>query len=113
MLGSSGVLAERGWSPNEQQGSDEFFTLLSLCHTVVPERLPDGGLKYQAESPDEEALVAGAAAMGYVFTEQSGKLTCSPPFSAHVQLTFKLKPCSRFAHVSLAFAVLVRSISPR
>lgn len=55
----------------EQQSSVEFFTLLSLCHTVVPERLADGGLKYQAESPDEEALVAGAAAMGYVFTEQS------------------------------------------
>lgn len=47
---------------------DEFFTLLATCHTVIPEMREDGSLKYQASSPDEGALVDGAAALGYVFT---------------------------------------------
>lgn len=51
--------------------AEEFFTLLSLCHTVVPESQDGQAIKYQAESPDEEALVKGAAEAGCVFTEQS------------------------------------------
>ncbi|KNE72591.1 phospholipid-translocating P-type ATPase, flippase [Allomyces macrogynus ATCC 38327] len=48
----------------------EFLFLLSACHTVIPS-VPEDGLpgeiKYQASSPDEGALVAGAQALGYVF----------------------------------------------
>lgn len=47
---------------------NEFFVLLSTCHTVIPEHREDGGIKYQAASPDEGALVQGAADMGYKFT---------------------------------------------
>jgi hypothetical protein len=37
---------------------DAFFTCMALCHTVVPERDEGGGKAvYQAESPDEGALV--------------------------------------------------------
>ncbi|KAL1605265.1 aminophospholipid translocase [Paraconiothyrium brasiliense] len=47
---------------------DNFLTLLSTCHTVIPER---GGekqeIKYQAASPDEGALVEGAVQLGYRF----------------------------------------------
>lgn len=48
---------------------NEFFTLLSTCHTVIPE-VDDltGKVKYQAASPDEGALVQGAADLGYKFT---------------------------------------------
>lgn len=48
---------------------NEFFTLLSTCHTVIPE-MDDitGKVKYQAASPDEGALVQGAADLGYKFT---------------------------------------------
>lgn len=38
-----------------------------MCHTVVLETLPSGKTAYQAESPDEEALVSAAAKMGYRF----------------------------------------------
>ena len=59
-----------------------FLEHLATCHTVVPEPLPPseeeseettpsshgaasfGGFKYQASSPDEEALVTGAAILG-------------------------------------------------
>lgn len=46
---------------------DEFMTLLAVCHTVIPERHGDK-IKFQASSPDEAALVAGAETMGYQFT---------------------------------------------
>jgi len=59
---------------------DEFFTLLSVCHTVIPEEVEDQPgstnffhlqsieIVYQASSPDEGALVKGAASANYVFT---------------------------------------------
>lgn len=48
---------------------DEFLTLLSICHTVIPEQKGDkpNEIKYQAASPDEGALVEGAVKLGYQF----------------------------------------------
>uniref|UniRef100_A0A1A9V9K6 Phospholipid-transporting ATPase n=1 Tax=Glossina austeni TaxID=7395 RepID=A0A1A9V9K6_GLOAU len=45
----------------------EFLVLLSVCHTVIPEKNPDGSITYHAASPDERALVEGAKLFGYVF----------------------------------------------
>lgn len=50
----------------------EFFTLLAVCHTVVPEK--DEGselIGYQAASPDEGALVRGVHKIGYKFTTRT------------------------------------------
>lgn len=49
-----------------------FLTLLATCHTVIPERPhgEHGDIKYQAASPDEGALVEGAASLGYRFTNR-------------------------------------------
>ncbi|EJT96701.1 calcium transporting ATPase [Dacryopinax primogenitus] len=44
----------------------EFLTLLAVCHTVIPE-MKGEKLVYQASSPDEAALVAGAEQLGYKF----------------------------------------------
>ncbi|KAF2086475.1 putative phospholipid-transporting ATPase [Saccharata proteae CBS 121410] len=48
---------------------DHFLTLLSTCHTVIPERNDEkpNNIKYQAASPDEGALVEGAVTLGYKF----------------------------------------------
>ncbi|KNC55680.1 uncharacterized protein AMSG_01949 [Thecamonas trahens ATCC 50062] len=56
-------------SPELGRITEEFFTLLGVCHTVIPEAAPDapGGLVYQAASPDEGALVNAAAAFGWRF----------------------------------------------
>lgn len=52
----------------------EFLVLLSSCHTVIPERASnDNTIKYQAASPDEGALVDGAAKLGYKFTTRRPK----------------------------------------
>ncbi|KUI59826.1 putative phospholipid-transporting ATPase DRS2 [Cytospora mali] len=47
---------------------EHFLALLATCHTVIPERDSSGNIKYQAASPDEGALVEGAALLGYKFT---------------------------------------------
>ena len=45
-----------------------FLALLATCHTVIPERKDEKSeIKYQAASPDEGALVEGAAELGYKF----------------------------------------------
>ena len=53
----------------------EFLTLLSTCHTVIPERNDEKPteITYQAASPDEGALVDGAAMLGYKFTTRRPK----------------------------------------
>ncbi|XP_050535575.1 phospholipid-transporting ATPase ID isoform X2 [Daktulosphaira vitifoliae] len=47
-----------------------FFELLALCHTVMP-NWKNGVLKYQAQSPDESALVTAARNFGVVFMERT------------------------------------------
>ncbi|XP_059479506.1 probable phospholipid-transporting ATPase IM isoform X3 [Neocloeon triangulifer] len=47
-----------------------FFKLLALCHTVMPDE-KSGKLEYQAQSPDEAALVSAARNFGFVFKERS------------------------------------------
>lgn len=47
-----------------------FFRLLALCHTVMPED-KDGHLEYQAQSPDEGALVSAARNFGFVFRSRT------------------------------------------
>ncbi|POW11846.1 hypothetical protein PSTT_04947 [Puccinia striiformis] len=43
------------------------FACLALCHTVLVSEDDDGSIKYKAQSPDEQALVQAAAAVGFVF----------------------------------------------
>jgi hypothetical protein len=59
---SSSVIA----GGREREIIQEFLTLLAVCHTVIPE-VQDGKIVYQASSPDEAALVAGAELLGYQF----------------------------------------------
>ncbi|KAK4898740.1 aminophospholipid translocase [Elasticomyces elasticus] len=55
----------------------EFLTLLSVCHTVIPEvkvgKDGVGVMRYQAASPDEGALVEGAVRLGYEFFARKPK----------------------------------------
>ncbi|KAI9179525.1 phospholipid transporting ATPase [Blastocladiella emersonii ATCC 22665] len=54
----------------------EFFLLLALCHTVLPEKVTDADndvttMTYKAQSPDEEALVTAAQSLGITFINRS------------------------------------------
>ncbi|KAF9436520.1 hypothetical protein BGZ76_003704 [Entomortierella beljakovae] len=51
-----------------------FLLAMALCHDAVPELMDESdptSFKYQAASPDENALVAGAKELGYVFVDRS------------------------------------------
>ncbi|CAF3159951.1 unnamed protein product [Rotaria sp. Silwood2] len=52
----------------EQNDNDvhNFFTLLSLCHTVMSEER-NGEIIYQAQSPDDHALVSASRTFGFTF----------------------------------------------
>lgn len=49
----------------------QLLVLLATCHTVIPEHGDDGSIAYQASSPDEGALVEGAAKLGVPFVARS------------------------------------------
>uniref|UniRef100_A0A2C9JYJ6 Phospholipid-transporting ATPase n=1 Tax=Biomphalaria glabrata TaxID=6526 RepID=A0A2C9JYJ6_BIOGL len=56
---------------NNNEMTHMFFKLLSLCHTVMPEFKSEGTLEYQAQSPDEGALVSAARNFGFVFKSRT------------------------------------------
>eukprot|EP00761_Pharyngomonas_kirbyi_P011814 gb/GECH01011840.1/.p1 GENE.gb/GECH01011840.1/~~gb/GECH01011840.1/.p1 ORF type:complete len:1231 (+),score=299.55 gb/GECH01011840.1/:1-3693(+) len=55
----------------------EFFTILAVCHTVIPEKEnvddPESPITYQAASPDEGALVKAAEKLGFKFKHRTLK----------------------------------------
>ncbi|GBG85508.1 hypothetical protein CBR_g40147 [Chara braunii] len=62
-------LLKGAWrNESESEVCKEFFRLLAICHTVLPEgeETPEG-IEYQAASPDEAALVAAAKHFGFFF----------------------------------------------
>eukprot|EP01048_Picozoa_sp_COSAG05_P005598 COSAG05_NODE_336_length_11205_cov_4.160544_8_plen_547_part_00 len=79
--GFQALMAEEDLTPEIFWGLDrdserfrclfEYYVAISVCHTVVPELEPSGEeggaaeVVYQAESPDEEAILLGAKAMGF------------------------------------------------
>lgn len=58
----------------EREVAHEFMALLAVCHTVIPE-VRDEKTHYQASSPDEAALVAGAELLGYQFRVRGDRLS--------------------------------------
>uniref|UniRef100_A0A182Q512 Phospholipid-transporting ATPase n=1 Tax=Anopheles farauti TaxID=69004 RepID=A0A182Q512_9DIPT len=54
----------------DEEHTHNFFRLLALCHTVMAEE-KNGKLDYQAQSPDEAALVSAARNFGFVFKSRA------------------------------------------
>lgn len=50
-----------------KSGLGDFVELMALCHTVIPEQDDSGHLRFQAASPDEEALAIAAHCFGWTF----------------------------------------------
>ncbi|GAB5362728.1 hypothetical protein AAMO2058_000823000 [Amorphochlora amoebiformis] len=65
---SNALATDLGQGRNKE--IEDFLIVLAVAHTVVTDK--DG--VYQAESPDEAALVDGAAQVGYKFTTRRGDL---------------------------------------
>ncbi|CAF0761204.1 unnamed protein product [Rotaria sordida] len=61
---------------NNDKDVNNFFALLSLCHTIMPEE-KDGKIIYQAQSFDENVLVSASRTFDFVFliiVKKDGKL---------------------------------------
>lgn len=88
-------------TPKEREIIREFLTLLAVCHTVIPE-IKNEKMVYQASSPDEAALVAGAERLGFRFTVRTSQ---SHSFLLHLTSCLIVHRCgsrSRFSLMSWA-----------
>ncbi|GAM27227.1 hypothetical protein SAMD00019534_104020 [Acytostelium subglobosum LB1] len=84
----------------------EFFSVLAVCHTVVPEE-ENGVITYQASSPDESALVTAAKEVGFNFCRRSLKsVTIIDPNGQ--ELEFQILNILEFNSVRKRMSVIVR-----
>uniref|UniRef100_A0A9J8DGR4 Phospholipid-transporting ATPase n=1 Tax=Cyprinus carpio carpio TaxID=630221 RepID=A0A9J8DGR4_CYPCA len=92
-----------------KSGSPEvqaFFRLLALCHTVMPEEKTEE-LFYQAQSPDEGALVTAARNFGFVFRSRTPETISLVEMG--VPTTYELLAVLDFNNVRKRMSVIVRS----
>uniref|UniRef100_A0A6Q2XZV2 Phospholipid-transporting ATPase n=1 Tax=Esox lucius TaxID=8010 RepID=A0A6Q2XZV2_ESOLU len=87
--------------------SQEFFRLLSLCHTVMSEEKKEGELVYKAQSPDEGALVTAARNFGFVFRSRTpGTVTVT---ELGRSVTYTLLAILDFNNIRKRMSVIVRN----
>uniref|UniRef100_A0A669B3Q3 Phospholipid-transporting ATPase n=1 Tax=Oreochromis niloticus TaxID=8128 RepID=A0A669B3Q3_ORENI len=87
--------------------TQEFFRLLSLCHTVMPEEKKEGELSYQAQSPDEGALVTAARNFGFVFRSRTPETITVVEMGR--QVIYELLAILDFNNMRKRMSVIVRS----
>ncbi|CAJ1071258.1 phospholipid-transporting ATPase ID-like [Xyrichtys novacula] len=87
--------------------AQSFFRLLALCHTVMPEEKEEGKLFYQAQSPDEGALVTAARNFGFVFRSRTPETITIWEMGRKV--TYELLAVLDFNNVRKRMSVIVRS----
>jgi len=106
----SAVTAEPG-QESQARSLNGFFTALSLCHTVLTAVDPKtGALTYKAQSPDEEALVHAAAAVGYIFRGRDRDvLHLQTPFSDELE-HYQLINILEFTSVRKRMSVIVKKL---
>uniref|UniRef100_A0AAR2LYX2 Phospholipid-transporting ATPase n=1 Tax=Pygocentrus nattereri TaxID=42514 RepID=A0AAR2LYX2_PYGNA len=85
----------------------EFFRLLALCHTVMPEERSEGELVYQAQSPDEGALVTAARNFGFVFRARTPETITL--YEMGQPVTYQLLAILDFNNVRKRMSVIVRN----
>ena len=79
MLSDTKMRLDKGFKPSfqevaqtEESSGWKFLRMLSVCQTVMLERDDDGKVSYNADSPDEVALVVGGKEYGCTFTGREG-----------------------------------------
>uniref|UniRef100_A0AAR2K6S2 Phospholipid-transporting ATPase n=1 Tax=Pygocentrus nattereri TaxID=42514 RepID=A0AAR2K6S2_PYGNA len=92
----------------ETEEVHNFFRLLALCHTVMAEEKNNGQyLVYQAQSPDEGALVTAARNFGFVFRSRTPESLTIVEMG--VQRSYELLAILDFNNVRKRMSVIVRS----
>ncbi|XP_051829747.1 probable phospholipid-transporting ATPase IM [Antechinus flavipes] len=85
----------------------EFFRLLALCHTVMPEENNEGKLIYQVQSPDEGALVTAARNFGFIFKSRTPETITVEEMGKIV--TYQLLAFLDFNNIRKRMSVIVRN----
>ncbi|TWW76011.1 Phospholipid-transporting ATPase ID [Takifugu flavidus] len=91
----------------EEPAVQEFFRLLAVCHTVMAEEKTEGRLLYQAQSPDEGALVTAARNFGFVFRSRTPDTISVCEMGRAV--TYQLLAILDFDNVRKRMSVIVRN----
>ncbi|GLI58430.1 hypothetical protein VaNZ11_000135 [Volvox africanus] len=66
------LMGDAWFTAKDADTIEMFFRLLAVCHTVIPDGQPEPAtIKYEAESPDEAALVVAAKAFGFFFFKRT------------------------------------------
>jgi phospholipid-transporting ATPase len=98
----------------EARGADseeicDFLTILSVSHTVVPEGNTASAtkIKYQAESPDEGALVLAAKCLGFFFCGKTAKTHTIDVFGK--QKTYEVLNINKFNSTRKRMSMVVRT----
>ena len=89
-----------------------FFTVLSLCHSVIAAKDPvTGKVEYKAQSPDEAALVKAAAEMGFEFLgKDKDILSLRTPASADIE-RYELLDILDFTSARKRMSVVLRKLN--
>uniref|UniRef100_A0A8D3B430 Phospholipid-transporting ATPase n=1 Tax=Scophthalmus maximus TaxID=52904 RepID=A0A8D3B430_SCOMX len=91
--------------------TQEFFRLLSLCHTVMSEEKSEGELVYKAQSPDEGALVTAARNFGFVFRSRTPGTISTTEMGRPA--TYTLLAILDFNNIRKRMSVIVRNAEGR
>uniref|UniRef100_A0A8C7FWE5 Phospholipid-transporting ATPase n=1 Tax=Oncorhynchus kisutch TaxID=8019 RepID=A0A8C7FWE5_ONCKI len=91
----------------EEPSVQDFFRLLALCHTVMPEEKNEGDLVYQAQSPDEGALVTAARNFGFVFRSRTPETVTL--YEMGTAVNYQLLAILDFNNVRKRMSVIVRN----
>jgi phospholipid-translocating ATPase len=91
-----------------------FFTVLSLCHSVIAAKDPlTGQMEYRAQSPDEAALVKAAAEMGFEFLgKDKDILSLKVPGSEDIE-RYELLDILDFTSARKRMSVVLRKLNPQ
>lgn len=95
-------------NPNYSKTINDFFALLAICHTVLVNTNSDGEQQYQAQSPDEAALVQAAKDVGYTFrSRETDNIIITAPDGKEVH--FELLNVLEFTSSRKRMSIIVRS----
>ena len=82
-----------------------------MCHTVVASADQSGRLRYEAESPDEGALVEAAAELGWAFQgrrRQTASVRVGPPLSPPLEAEYEVLALNAFTSARKRMSVVIR-----
>jgi magnesium-transporting ATPase (P-type) len=97
----------------QQQLIKTFYKYISVCHEVIAQKLDEGGCKWSAPSPDDEALVCAAAYFGYEFEDRIGNVIVVHERETQIKLKIAVLYTVAFTSKRKRMSVVIRDTDGR